>query len=114
METFSDMEETQPPEILRMGLAKMVLDSKVWGAQDLSINELFAHAMDAPQPEQIAAAIALLLQLGAMDQNEDLSPLGKILAQLSIGPQLGTCLVMSCFLRCLDPVLSIVVYMDER
>ena len=38
-----------------------------------------------------------VLEINAFDANDELSPLGKLLARLPIDPRMGKMLVLSCF-----------------
>lgn len=49
----------------------------------------------------------LLQVLNALDDEENLTPLGFHLAQLPMDPQLGKMILLAALFRCLDPVLSI-------
>jgi ATP-dependent RNA helicase DHX36 len=51
--------------------------------------------------------LQLLQVLNALDDEENLTPLGFHLAQLPMDPQLGKMILLAALFRCLDPVLSI-------
>jgi len=60
-------------------------------------------------------AIDLLERIGALNpENEDLTALGRRLATLPVGPQIGKALVMACIFGCLDPVLTLTSILSQR
>lgn len=71
-------------------------------------------ALDAPTANSIRVAIEKLQFLGALDKNEDLTILGKYLAQLAIEPHLGKILLFSVIFKCLEPVLTLVASMSHK
>lgn len=71
-------------------------------------------ALEPPSKLSISKAIASLIYLGALDKNENLTNLGKHLVLLSIPPELGKMLLYSVFLKCLDPVLTIVATLAHK
>ncbi len=75
------------PDIARIDLAGPVLDVLAWGG-DLGTFEWF----EAPAPEMLEAAVALLRRLRALD-NGRLTPLGERLRGLPLHPRLGAVLV---------------------
>ena len=46
--------------------------------------------------------------MDALDSNEDLTELGRHLADLPVEPHLGKMVLNSIVLKCIDPVLTIV------
>lgn len=61
------------PEILRVNLSSVVLHLKAMGIEDV----LAFDFMDAPQHSALVAAVEELVQLGALDAFESLTPLGR-------------------------------------
>lgn len=49
----------------------------------------------------------MLRQLNALDENENLTPLGFHLAKMPLDPQIGKMLLMAVTMSCLNPILSI-------
>ena len=47
--------------------------------------------MEPPPIDAVIEAEALLKEMKALDGNDELTPLGKILARLPIEPRLGEC-----------------------
>jgi len=71
------------PEILAAELSSLVLDCAAWGTPPSELAFL-----DAPPDGAIAAARALLAELGAMDEAGAITPLGKRMNALGAHPRL--------------------------
>ncbi len=82
--------ETQP-EIQRANLAEVILRMKAFHLGDI---ETFPF-LDPPTPAAIRAGYTLLHELGALDDQRELTPLGNDLARLPIDPILGRMLLQS-------------------
>lgn len=72
------------PEILEAELSGLVLDCAAWGTPPDELGFL-----DAPPDGAIAAARALLVELGAMDDAGAITPLGKRMNALGAHPRLS-------------------------
>ncbi|GAA0171979.1 RNA helicase [Lithospermum erythrorhizon] len=59
-------------------------------------------------------AIEFLKMIGALDENENLSYLGKYLSVLPVDPKLGKMLIMGAIFRCFDPVDTIAADLSVR
>lgn len=66
------------------------------------------RTLEPPSQRAIKDAINELESIGALDENERLTPLGRRIAQFSTHPRLAKSLVYATLFRCLDPVASIV------
>ena len=53
-------------------------------------------------------SLMYLKQMDALDESEELTELGRHLADLPVDPHLGKMVLNSIVLKCLDPVLTIV------
>ncbi|GAA97825.1 uncharacterized protein L969DRAFT_89610 [Mixia osmundae IAM 14324] len=98
-----DLEETTYPEILRCNLANVVLELKKLGVDDL----VHFDYMDAPAPETVMRALELLNYLKAIDDEGNLTPLGAIMADFPLEPQLSKMLIVSPEFACSNEILSI-------
>jgi ATP-dependent helicase HrpB len=79
----------QRPEILRSDLSALALELACWGVQDASA----LRWIDAPPAAHLDAAFALLHQLGAVDMERRLTPVGRKMAQLPLHPRLARMVV---------------------
>ncbi|RHN40514.1 putative RNA helicase [Medicago truncatula] len=108
-EAFS---EYQLPEILRTPLNSLCLQIK--SLQVESIGKFLSSALEAPDPRAVQNAIEFLTTIGALDEDENLTNLGKVLSILPVDPKLGKMLIMGAIFRCFDPVLTIVSVLSVR
>eukprot|EP00871_Galdieria_phlegrea_P000908 jgi/Galph1/1818/GphlegSOOS_G488.1 len=108
-DTFKkDLIETTYPEILRSNLANVVLTLKKLGIDDL----VHFDFMDPPAPETLMRALELLNYLGALDDEGELTELGKLMAEFPLDPQLSKMLITSPHFQCSNEILSIVTMLS--
>ncbi len=79
------------PEIQRANLAEVILRMKAYRFGDI---ETFPF-LNPPSPAAITGGYELLQELGALDAQRDLTPMGRDLARLPIDPTLGRMLLQS-------------------
>ncbi|KAG0269368.1 hypothetical protein BGZ95_002103, partial [Linnemannia exigua] len=94
------------PEMLRSDLQEICLHIKSVDSST-KIASVLAEAIQPPDQLSVSDALTQLTSLGALDRNENLTPLGRVLATLPVEPSFGRCLILSCIFRCLDPVLTL-------
>ncbi|KAL3274033.1 hypothetical protein HHI36_015452 [Cryptolaemus montrouzieri] len=109
---FLNMYEYQKPEILRTRLESIILQVKL--LQLGLVRRFFEKLLDQPYSYIVDSSLNLLCNLGALDDEEALTPLGYYLAKLPINPQLGKMLLFGVFFSCLDPILNIAVGLDQK
>ena len=81
------------PEILRSSLAGVLLRMLALGLADgLEAVQSFPF-LDAPPRRAIVDGQALLVELGALDENSQLTDLGRMLASLPLDPRIGRILL---------------------
>ncbi|HQR97200.1 MULTISPECIES: ATP-dependent RNA helicase HrpA [unclassified Polaromonas] len=91
------------PEILRSSLAAVILRMK---ALHLGTIESFAF-IEPPQGRAIADGYQLLAELGAVDDDNELTPVGRNLARLPLDPRVGRMILEAKERQALDEVLVI-------
>lgn len=106
-EQFEVMNEYATPEICRTSLADVCLKVKML-TNKTSIEEFLLKAIQPPSKEQITCGINILKNINALDSYENMTDLGNHLAHMPIDCLLGKIILYALFLRCLDPVLTIV------
>ncbi|KAL4579620.1 hypothetical protein LXL04_015774 [Taraxacum kok-saghyz] len=109
---YDAFSEYQLPELLRTPLNSLCLQIK--SLQVGSIGEFLSAALQPPEPLAVQNAVEFLKMIGALDENENLTHLGKYLAMLPLDPKLGKMLIMGAFFRCFDPILTIVAGLSVR
>lgn len=95
----------QLPEIMRTPLAELCLQIKSLGLG--SMQEFMAGAMNPPSPQTVHNAILHLKSIGAIDAQQDLTPLGRHLAHIPVEPSIGKMILMGAIFGCLDPCLTL-------
>ncbi|KAF8968940.1 P-loop containing nucleoside triphosphate hydrolase protein [Flammula alnicola] len=102
-DAFNAMAVSGEPEILRCSLTSSILNLKCLG-QDLEQLDL----MDKPDFDTIASALKTLWLLGAIDNNQKLTPSGRQMAVFPLQPQYSCAVVASKAYGCTNEVLDIV------
>ncbi|XP_038974853.1 DExH-box ATP-dependent RNA helicase DExH3 isoform X2 [Phoenix dactylifera] len=104
--------EYQLPELLRTPLNSLCLQIK--SLQLGTIGEFLSAALQPPEPLAVQNAVELLKMIGALDEKENLTNLGRYLSMLPVDPKLGKMLIMGAVFCCFDPVLTIVSGLSVR
>lgn len=91
------------PEILRTDLQTLCLQIKSIGVKD--IRGFLRSAIEPPGQSAVETSIDELQALGALDQDENLTRLGRYLSELPLAPSIGRMVVLGAIFRCLDPIL---------
>ena len=86
---YEDSEEFTPPEILRTSLADVILHMKIIKLPDI---EIFPF-VDAPKRNQVREGLKTLSEIGALDQNNELTNLGRTIGRFSVDPRLARMLI---------------------
>ena len=100
---FNERPRFTDPEILRSSLAGVILRMKSLHLGDV---ERFPF-LEAPRPKAIADGYQLLNELGATDDANELTPLGKELARLPLDPRVGRMILEARERQALTEVLVI-------
>ncbi|DAZ98952.1 TPA: hypothetical protein N0F65_000484 [Lagenidium giganteum] len=103
-----DLEEQTYPEILCSEMSGVVLTLKQLGIDDL----VHFDFMDPPAPETLMRALEMLNYLGALDDEGDLTKLGKQMAMLPVEPQLAKMLIASGDLQVPEEAATIVAMLS--
>ena len=102
-EDFEAREAFTPPEIVRTDLASVILRMR---ALKLGDPASFPF-IDPPEGRLIRDGYDTLLELGAIDEKQALTPIGERLAKLPIDPRVGRMLLAAAEGGCLTEVLII-------
>ncbi|KAH9974306.1 P-loop containing nucleoside triphosphate hydrolase protein [Lactifluus volemus] len=105
---MKDLEEQTHPEILRSNLANTVLELVKAGVKDL----LRFDFMDAPAPETLMRALELLNYLAALDDDGNLTAMGKKMSEFPLDPQMSKVLIVSPEFNCSEEILTIVAMLS--
>lgn len=104
--------EQQVPEMLRLSLQDLILRIKICKLG--GIEETLSSALDPPTPKNVSRAIDSLLEVKALTPNEDLTPLGRHLAQLPLDVYLGKLLLLSSLYGCVDVCVTIAAILSSK
>lgn len=106
------LQKFQLPEILRTRLDNVILHAKA--LQLGNAGEFLSTLLDVPPRNSIYSALELLTRIEALDDAENLTPLGFHLSKLPMSPQMGKMILFGVIFSCLDPILNISVTMDFK
>ncbi|XP_069118914.1 putative ATP-dependent RNA helicase DHX57 [Argopecten irradians] len=102
------MKEQPIPEIQRAPLEQIVLRIKMLDIFNrLHAQEVLEQLPEPPEKDSILSAISRLQDLGALDENDELTPLGYHLGSLPVDVRVGKLMLFGAIFRCLDPALTI-------
>ncbi|KAI9799655.1 MAG: hypothetical protein M1833_003970 [Piccolia ochrophora] len=101
------------PEILRSDLQEICLNVKAQGFST-PIRSFLSAAIEPPSAAGVDASVVALQNLEALTDEEQLTPLGRLLAQLPVHPALGKMIILGVIFRCLDPILILGAASNER
>ncbi|KAF5734543.1 hypothetical protein HS088_TW15G00035 [Tripterygium wilfordii] len=102
----------QMPELLRTPLQSLCLQIK--SLQLGSISDFLSRALQPPEPLSVQNAVEYLKIIGALNENENLTVLGRNLSILPVEPKLGKMLILGAIFNCLDPVMTVVAGLSVR
>ena len=99
----NELEDSTTPEIQRTNLGNVVLMLKSLGIDDL----IHFDFMDPPPAETMIRALEQLYALGALNDEGDLTKLGRRMAEFPLDPMLSKAMIMSETYKCVDQVITI-------
>ncbi|MED6280911.1 ATP-dependent RNA helicase A [Characodon lateralis] len=102
---FDRLETHMTPEIFRTPLHEVALSIKLLRLG--GIGNFLSKAIEPPPLDAVIEAEYTLRDLDALDSNDELTPLGRILARLPIEPRLGKMMIMGCIFHVGDAMCTI-------
>ena len=78
-----------------------VMHVKGLNLQNMEVEDVLEACIEPPDHRRVLAAIRSLEMVGAIDQNKNLTSLGKVLLQLPVEAAIGKLCLLGCFFRCL-------------
>jgi len=109
-EDYEDREDFQKPEITRSDLAHVVLAMKKIGISNVANFDF----IDPPKREAIEQAIEKLKTLNALDEEENLTEIGKQMAELPLKPEHARMLIEAEKYGCTGSICTIVAMIGEK
>ncbi len=98
------------PEILESDLSQLALSLRLWGAKSTEGLALLDHPPKAAMDE----AVRLLQALGALDLSSELTPHGKVMAQLPMAPRLAHMLLRAAEAGAAEQGAQLAVLLSEN
>ncbi|KAG1757436.1 P-loop containing nucleoside triphosphate hydrolase protein [Suillus lakei] len=103
------------PEMMRLSLSDLALRIKIMKVKiGTSIEDVLSRALDPPTPVNVQRAISALVEVRALTQSEDITPMGRLLSMLPTDVHLGKFLLNAVLFRCLDPALTIAAALSSK
>ncbi|KAK4883969.1 hypothetical protein RN001_000240 [Aquatica leii] len=104
---YEEFVEFSLPEILRTSLTKIILDTKVY-SNNMNAAKFLEQLICPPDLGTINKAVEELKELELLDENEDLTPLGRSLSNFQLPPKLSKAMVNAIIFKCVTPIVDIV------
>ncbi|XP_075216012.1 ATP-dependent RNA helicase DHX30-like isoform X2 [Lycorma delicatula] len=105
-EKFDSMDEFPLPEVHKVRLETSVLNSKIYSGNEKA-EEFLKQLPEPPSAEMVGNAVSKLQWLGALDTEENLTPLGTRIAVFTTHPFISKALVHSYIFKCVCPLVTI-------
>ena len=93
------VQEQQPPEVSRTPLEQLCLTVKTRFGDDHKLASVLRGMLTPPDAPAIQSAVQSLSNLGALDADEGLTALGRLLTQVPMDPRLAKTCIFACMLR---------------
>ena len=100
------------PEIQRTDLTSAALSLKTM-AKPVDIVSGLCRVPDRPVQREIDAAVKRLQRLGALTEDENVTPLGRTLSLYATKPAAAKALLLGVLFRCLEPMMIAAIAEDE-
>ncbi|EDV46119.1 putative ATP-dependent RNA helicase DHX57 [Drosophila erecta] len=103
------------PEIQRVPLEQIVLRMKTLQTfASRNTLSVLLETLEAPTEDSILGALARLRDVGALDAEDQLTPLGHHLAALPVDVRIGKLMLYGAIFQCLDSVLTIAACLSNK
>lgn len=106
------MSDQQTPEMLRLSLQDLAIRVKI--CKIGGIEETLGEALDPPSAKNIHRAIDALVDVRALTQAEELTPLGLQLARLPLDVFLGKLILLGTIFKCLDMAITVAAILSSK
>ncbi|THH16895.1 hypothetical protein EW146_g3827 [Bondarzewia mesenterica] len=104
----------QTVEMKRVDLTNVFMHVKALDFPGMAVEDVLAATIEPPAAERVAVAQQDLQVVGAIDENQNLTPLGRVLLQIPVDVQVGKLVLYGCFFRCLDQALTLAALLTNR
>jgi ATP-dependent helicase HrpA len=107
-EGLLDRPEFTEPEIRRSSLAGVILRMKALGLPEITEFPF----IDPPNPKAVAEGYRTLREVGALDNDKQLTEIGRELGKLPVDPRMGRMLLEAEYEKCAEEVTVIVAALE--
>jgi len=107
---------SQPvPEIHRVPLEQLVLRIKtISNFRNQNVIDILGQTLEPPTEDSIMGAVTRLQDVGALDDDQQLTPLGHHLSALPVDVRIGKLMLFGAIFQCLDSVLTIAACLNTK
>ncbi|KAJ8919592.1 hypothetical protein NQ315_002214 [Exocentrus adspersus] len=103
------------PEINRIPLERLILNIKVLPSfEDRDVVNVIGSFIEPPSEENVNSAIKRLENVGALDQEDNLTPLGHHLAALPVDVRIGKLMLYGAIFSCVDAALTMAACLSYK
>lgn len=104
----------QTVEMKRVDLSNVVMHVKALNFPGVTAEDVLAATIEPPSSDRVSAAMRSLQMVGALDDKNDLTSLGRVLLQLPVDTQMGRLVLFGSFFRCLEQALTLAAILTSR
>eukprot|EP00605_Chrysophyceae_sp_TOSAG23-4_P001927 GSChrysophyteH1.ASY1.ANO1.2130.1 assembled CDS len=115
--TYQNLANHGIPEMLRASIDGLVLQIKSMDQSSLAKETVEAQLRRCPDPPPLSvihSSETLLKRMQALDENGEITPLGRHLSQLPCTPKVGRLLMYGCLLGCTQPLAYVAALLTSR
>lgn len=105
---YDKLDQYMTPEMFRSPLHELALSIKLLKLG--AIGQFLSKALEPPPLDAVIEAEVVLRDLKCLNEIDDLTPLGRILARLPIEPRLGRMIILSTAFNCAETVTGMAAY----
>jgi ATP-dependent RNA helicase DHX57 len=103
------------PEMHRIPLDQLVLNIKLLqNFEERDVADVIGSLIEPPKKEHVEMAIERLRQAGALDEANELTPLGHHLAALPVDVRIGKLLLYGAIFSCVDSALTMAACLSHK
>ncbi|CAE6412163.1 unnamed protein product, partial [Rhizoctonia solani] len=111
---LSTLDAYQLVEMKRTDLTNVVMHVKAINFPGMEVEEVLAETIEPPEAERVASAMRSLRMVGALDDQKNLTSLGRVLLQLPVEVAVGRLVLYGSFFKCLDQALTLAAILTNR
>lgn len=110
---YDSLEEYSLPEIQTTSLNKIVLDCKVF-TNNMNALKFMSSLPTPPDESATLRAVNELTELELLDSDENLTPLGKTVAEFQLEPKLSKAMINAVIFKCTTPIVDIITLFSSE